>query len=61
MSFIFSVVIFTVIISLSFTDLIPAYSALIDNLYLTQSRINFVLILSGVLYLFKIYKLVLEK
>ena len=48
LSFIFSVVIFTVIISLSFTDLIPAYSALIDNLYLTQSRINFVLILSGV-------------
>ena len=47
MSLIFSVVIFTVIISLSFTDLIPAYTALIENLYLNQPKSIFVLILSG--------------
>lgn len=47
LSLIFSVVIFTVIISLSFTDLIPAYTALIENLYLNQSKSIFVLILSG--------------
>lgn len=47
LSLIFSVVIFTVIISLSFTDLIPAYTALIENLYLNQPKSIFVLILSG--------------
>ncbi len=47
LSLIFSVVIFTVIISLSFTDLIPAYTALIENLYLNQPKSIFILILSG--------------
>lgn len=47
LSLIFSVVIFTVIISLSFTDLIPAYTALIENLYLNQPKSIFVLILSA--------------
>ena len=47
LSLIFSVVIFTVIISLSFTDLIPAFTALIENLYLNQPKSIFILILSG--------------
>ena len=47
MSFIFSVVCFTVFISLSFTNLIPAYSALIDSLLLAQTKINAILIFSG--------------
>lgn len=47
LSFIFSVVFFTVFISLSFTNLIPAYSALIDNLFLTQTGINSILIFTG--------------
>ena len=47
LSFIFSVVCFTVFISLSFTNLIPAYSALIDSLLLAQTKINAILIFSG--------------